>query len=81
MGQPQRPVYNCDRPEIYHRFLKIVTEFKNGAIDTLGVFGRVSALFEQNSEMMQMLQRILTLGVSDRILGERRGEDIDMEAY
>lgn len=41
-----------DHPQVYNDFLDIMKEFKSQAIDTPGVIGRVSALFEGHPELI-----------------------------
>ncbi|KAK5172209.1 Transcriptional regulatory protein sin3 [Saxophila tyrrhenica] len=74
-GQGQQPILNdalsyldqvkvqfADSPDVYNRFLDIMKDFKSGAIDTPGVIGRVSTLFNGNPELIQGFNTFLPPG-------------------
>eukprot|EP01137_Pigoraptor_chileana_P015243 Opistho-2@70936 len=51
-----------DQPTVYNQFLDIMKEFKSQSIDTPGVIGRVSALFEGHPDLIRGFNTFLPPG-------------------
>ena len=51
-----------DQPQVYNQFLDIMKEFKTQNIDTPGVIGRVSALFDGHPELIRGFNTFLPPG-------------------
>ncbi|KAJ6584994.1 paired amphipathic helix [Mycena capillaripes] len=51
-----------NQPEVYNRFLDVMKDFKDQAIDTAGVIQHVSQLFHGNRVLIQGFNTFLPLG-------------------